>query len=264
MPRATTHPRHSEEVKNQFVGAMVAQPNLKNHSAAFGIPYHTARKIWKKYKERGTVENIPSSGHPRTVTPQVARKVKKLARDHCRMPFEEVGNQISPPISARSVGRVLEAEGMHRRVARVVPYLTDEHKAARLAWAKACAKNTDRQWASVIWSDECYIHLESGGGRVWVTQTSEETYHEDCLVPRFKQSPVRVMVWGCIAQNWKGPLIVLKYPGGPGGGMTADRYQQQVLRTVLEDSLANVKKQRGGRARVEFQQHLSYHCQPPV
>ena len=37
------------------------------------------------------------------------------------------------------------------------------------------------------------------------------------------------MVWGCIAYGKKGPLIVLEYPDGKGGGMTALCYQQQVL-----------------------------------
>jgi hypothetical protein len=29
--------------------------------------------------------------------------------------------------------------------------------------------------------------------------------------------------------GWKGPLVVLKYPGGKGGGMNKKRYCEQVL-----------------------------------
>ncbi|CAK5262134.1 unnamed protein product [Mycena citricolor] len=254
MPRSSSYTRHSEESKNQFVGAMTVEPNIKKHAAAHGIPYETARKIWRKYQETGSIENLLLSGRPKKITPAVEKKIAKTARAIRRMPFEDIGNQMDPRISARSVGRVLDKEGLHRRVARVVPYLTEDHKAARLAWAERLASKTDRQWAWVIWSDECYIHLDGGAQRVWVTRTSEEVYDQDCLVPRFKQSPIRVMVWGCIAHDWKGPLIVLEYPGGRGGGMTAERYQKQVLQKVLEDALADVKKQRGSRARIEFQQ----------
>ncbi|CAK5283014.1 unnamed protein product [Mycena citricolor] len=250
MPNA----RLSEELKNQFVGAMIADPNIKLHATTLGIRYEMARKIWKKFSDKGSVENIPSSGRPKKISKALERKILKTARANRRMPFEDIGNQIDPPVSARSVGRVLDKEGMHRRVARVVPYLSDNHKMARLAWAERLAKKTERQWGHVIWSDECYIHLDSGGKRVWVTRTSDEVYEQDCLVPRFKQSPIRVMVWGCITHDWKGPLIVLEYPGGRGGGMTADQYQKQVLKKVVEGALEEVKAQRGGRGKIEFQQ----------
>ncbi|KAL5519933.1 hypothetical protein ACEPAG_1593 [Sanghuangporus baumii] len=41
------------------------------------------------------------------------------------------------------------------------------------------------------------------------------------------------MVWACIAYNVKGPLLILDYPGGRGGGMTAARYRDQVLLPAL-------------------------------
>ena len=37
------------------------------------------------------------------------------------------------------------------------------------------------------------------------------------------------MVWACITYGRKGPIVVLDYPGGKGGGMTAQRYVNQVL-----------------------------------
>jgi hypothetical protein len=33
----------------------------------------------------------------------------------------------------------------------------------------------------------------------------------------------------------KGPLVVLEYPGGKGGGMNAKQYQEQVLKAKLHD-----------------------------
>ena len=59
---------------------------------------------------------------------------------------------------------------------------------------------------------------------VWVTWAVDEEFDEDCVVPTFKQSPLRVMLWGCIMKGRKGPLVVLEYLGGWGGGITAKRY----------------------------------------
>ena len=51
------------------------------------------------------------------------------------------------------------------------------------------------------------------------------------------QSPLRIMVWACVASNSKGLLVILEYPGGGGGGgggiMMAARYKEQVLEPLL-------------------------------
>jgi hypothetical protein len=49
----------------------------------------------------------------------------------------------------------------------------------------------------------------------------------------------------------KGPMVILDYPGGWGGGMTADRYQDQVLDKVLFDYYGQMSEERG---QVVFQQ----------
>ncbi len=53
----------------------------------------------------------------------------------------------------------------------------------------------------------------------FVTRHADEEFIDECLIPTFKQSPVRVMVWACIMEGKKGPLVVLDCPGGKGGGM---------------------------------------------
>jgi hypothetical protein len=55
-----------------------------------------------------------------------------------------------------------------------------------------------------------------------------------CTIPTFKQSSLRIMVWGCVMYGRKGPLIVLEYPGGRGGGMNSKCYQDQVLQGMLK------------------------------
>jgi hypothetical protein len=110
-----------------------------------------------------------------------------------------------------------------------VPYLTKQAKVKRLRWARKYSNYGVEDWRRVIWSDECYIHLSDDRGTVWVTRQPNEEFQEDCLVPQFKQSPIRIMVWGCITEGMKGPLFALEYPGGKGGGMNAKRYREQVL-----------------------------------
>ena len=114
-----------------------------------------------------------------------------------------------------------------------------------MSWARLYKSFTHRQWKTVIWSDECYIHLSDNHGRVFVPRHADEVYLEECLVLTFKQSPVCIMVWACIMDGKKGLLLVLEYPGGKGGGMNMKRYCKQVLDRVLKDFYAEMRKEHG-------------------
>jgi hypothetical protein len=167
------------------------------------------------------------------------------------MPFQEIANSLEPKISDATVRNVLSDEGYHQRVARKVPYLRMNHKRDQMHWARKYKPFDDGDWGKVIWSDECYIYLGDNGGRIYVTRCLDEEFEEDCLVPTFKQSSVCVMVWGCIMKGRKGPLVVLEYPGGKGGGMNTARYQEQVLEGVLKEFYEQMDAERDG---VIFQQ----------
>ena len=90
-----------------------------------------------------------------------------------------------------------------------------------MQWARLYKAFTNRNWGKVIWSDVCYIYLGDDRRNVYVTRHANKELNEDCLVPTFKLSLVRVMVWACIMKGRKGPLIVLEYLGGKGGGMNS-------------------------------------------
>jgi hypothetical protein len=94
----------------------------------------------------------------------------------------------------------------------------------RVEWAKNHAEWTEEEWNRVIWSGEVYVVLGDWTGTVWVTWTANEEYDKACVVPKFKQSNLHLMAWSCIMKNKKGPIIILEYPRGQGGGMTSVRY----------------------------------------
>jgi hypothetical protein len=119
-----------------------------------------------------------------------------------------------PSVSASSVRRTIVSVGLHRRKAQKVVYLTKTQKRARKQWALRYKGWKERDWGTVIWSDECYVYLGDDRGTVWVTRTAEEEFDENWVIPTFKQSAIQVMVWGCVMKGKKGPLVVLEYPGG--------------------------------------------------
>ncbi|KAF4613960.1 hypothetical protein D9613_007970 [Agrocybe pediades] len=244
-------PEISLEKKSQLVGVIAMGQSIGKAARKFGFSKSTAHDIWKKYQKTGSAENLPRSGRPRKLDERSECSIVRQALSERRKPFSEIANSCYPKVSPSTVRNVLRRHNIRRRVARRVPYLKKAHKKARLSWAKICKHYKVQHWKKRIWSDECYIYLGDNRGRIFVTRRPGEEFFEECCAPKFPQSSVRVMIWACIMKGKKGPLVVLEYPGGKGGGMNSKRYQEQVLDPVLKPFYEKVSKDKGG---VEFQQ----------
>ena len=246
-----SHPQVDTPTKNRIVGYANATGNAAEAGRKENINPRTAQRICKLFKQTGSTARKRGSGRPTKLTDRDRRAIVRNARKNRRISFRELRNQATADISTTTIRRVLADKGYHRRVARKVPYLTKMQKRARLAWARQNKDMELQDWRRVIFSDECYIHLGDKRGRVYVTRRADEVLLDECLVPTFKQSPVRVMVWGCIIEGQKGPLVVLEYPGGKGGGMNSTRYQEQVLDPILKPFYMKMNHE---RQTVYFQQ----------
>jgi transposase len=247
----SSHIYHDSPKKNRFIGAIQAGQSLTEAANNFNIPKQTASDLWKKFQKTGSTHARPRSGRPSKISARMKRTIVREARANRRKPLHEIGKFVTPNISASSVRTILHEVGLHRRKARKVVYLRKDQKESRNRWAKDHRSWTTEDWMRVIWSDECYVYIGDNRGTVWVTRAVDEEFDENCVVPTFKQSSVRVMIWACIMKGSKGPMVVLEYPGGRGGGMTADRYQDQVLDKVLFDYYVQMSEERG---QVVFQQ----------
>lgn len=237
--------------KNRLIGYYLATENAAAAARNENIPPRTAQFIVKRFKETGSVSNKPRTGRPNKLTDHDEREIIRTARKNRHMPLTEVTNQISAHTSVSTIRRILKRHGYHRRVARSVPYLTLNHKRLRLFWGKSYRLWKTVNWERIIFSDESYIHVGNKCGRIFTTRQKDERLLEECLVPSFKQSKIRIMVWGCISRDRKGPLVVLDYPGGKGGGMSSKCYQEQVLGGPFWDFYTQMKDE---RKYMQFQQ----------
>ena len=243
-----TRTQHDSPKKNRLIGAIQAGSTLRKAADLVEIPYPTAKKIWAKFRKTGSTSNRPRSGRPPKVDERTRRCMVLTACRHQKMTYAKIGNSIPMKVSRSTVRRHLACEGYHRWVAQRVPFLNTVQRRKRLMWAW---RFRWFKWWRVIWSDECYIHLDDMPERIYITRRADEIFEEGCLIPSFMQSQVCIMVWGCIMQGRKGPLVVLDYPGGKGGGMDATRYREQVLEAVF---LEFYKEMRSERGYVAFQQ----------
>lgn len=232
--------------KDRVIGAVEAGASYRSAAKLFGT---THTKVWRAHKhwlKNGTTHYPPLPGRPRKLDDEAHERLVQLARSNCRMPLAELGTNLEPNVSRSTVRKELAKDLLHRRKARRKPHLKPWHKAARLFFARSALDLNPDTMHQIIWSDESYITIGDTPGVVYVTRKPGEEYDEAFTVPSDLQSNIRIMVWGCIMKDCKGPLIVLEYPGGKGGGMTANRYIEQVIAPVLLPFYSEASAQRNG------------------
>lgn len=254
MPKDPTRHQLDSPRKNRFIGAVQVHNNISCACRDHGIPsYSTGRDLWNKFEDTGSTASRPRSGRPSIFSKPEKEHIVAIVRNNRRKPFTEIANELTPgpTVSEATIRRIAGEKGYHRRVARRVPYLSDTTKAKRKAWAKDRKAMITAEWSDVWWSDEAYICLDDKKGRVFVSRRPDEELLEECCVGTVSQNPIRVMVWGIIAKGATGPLIVLEYPGGKGGGMNSERYIKQVLEGPL---LPFFNKMKRYRPNFKFQQ----------
>lgn len=238
-------PHYNSPKKNRFIVSVQSGLKVTQAARLHGIPQSTASSLWHKFKETGSTHAKPQTGHPFKVTPHLTHEIVRESKKHRRLPLRNLGNTLTTKLSTSTVRNVLTHKGHHRRKARKALFLNKAHKMARKAWAVTNKHMTHADWCHVIWSDESYFYIGGNRGTVYVTRSAAEAYDEDCVIPTFSQSPIRLMVWGCIMEGRKGPLVILEYPSGKGGGMTAEQYQNQVLDGPLHDFYQQMSEERG-------------------
>jgi len=129
---------------------------------------------------------------------------------------------------------------MISHIAHKKPFLKDMHQKARFAWAKMVRKWGAEEWMRIIWTDEASVELGKNTHVCRVWHHPGEAFTLKCLAPTFKSGWISVMVWSCIAHNYKGPLIFLPKGWGTGVG-----YVETVMAGPLWDVYTEIHDECG-------------------
>lgn len=174
----------------------------------------TIRSIWKKFRQRGTVENIPRVGRPKKVTERgEARLIRSVKKNRGKV-LREITNEFNEGghvrVHPKTVQRILHKNKIFRRVVRKKMVVREVNKKKRLSWClERCRWTVNQNWNGVIFSDESQI-LIGQNNRVFVWRASHEAYRPECMCPPHQQK-VSVMIWGCI--TWYGVGTICKVDG---------------------------------------------------
>lgn len=139
-----------------------------------------------------------------------------------------------PVLSERVIRQALKKEGYKRYVAAEKPPLTEEYRAARLAWAREHLNWMKEQWNTILWSDEVWSN-KARHKRVYVTRKKDEKYHRDCVVPKRQRGDNKGwMFWGCFAGNTKRAAIFWEKEWGT---INAERFCRFIVPLIAWSTL---------------------------
>lgn len=211
----------------------------------FHCSERTVRRVIQNQRERGNNFDSPRSGRPSKINDRGLRHLKKIVDNDRRQTLGNITNtlntSLASPVSSRTVKRALNTQfGLSSHHARQKPFLKEVHILKRKDWAKEAAGWRKEEWGRIIWTDESSVELGESSYCPLVWRTSNEEYDRRCLVPTFKSGRSSVMVWGAIAYNWKGPLVII-----PKDQRKGEDYARNILGGPLWDAYQQLSEERG-------------------
>lgn len=183
----------------------------KEISEALNIPVSTIGYIVQKFKTTGLIKRLCGSGRKKSLTKD---EIGVLCEQSLNKPkntrgelVEEIKKRFNKVVSKTTIGRELNKNEIYGRIARKKPLLSKKNIIQRFELSKFFFTITERQWKTVLFSDESTFELFSSKKRQYVWRKNGNAFDLKNLVPTVKFGGGKIMVWGCISYHGVGNLV---------------------------------------------------------
>lgn len=181
-------------------------------------------------KVNQTTENVPRKCRGRKTSQRDDRLILQMAKKNPRISSTQIQREFlaetGSTISAPTIRRRLVEGGLHGRISRKKPLVTQKQRTKRIQFAKSHADWTTNQWKFIVWSDETKINRIGQDGARHVRRPKGQAFNPRYVVPVVKHGGGSVNVWGCFSWNGVGPIHRIE------GTLTAEKYVD-ILKNVL-------------------------------
>lgn len=199
----------SVEERGMIVGMRTAGMSTHRIAAELEMTQSTVFTVWKNFQERGTLQPLKSSGRPQKLNARDKRVLGRILCKNRRLPLAAIREKMHVKVSPTTLRKAMKSIGFSNRAAAKKPFLSEKHKARRLAFAKEHRHWTTFDWKNVIWTDESSFETGKKSRPVKVWRQLHERFSLDCLAPSFKSGRSSVMVWGAFSDFDKCPLVII-------------------------------------------------------
>ena len=87
--------------------------------------------------------------------------------------------------------------------------LSRRHRRTREQWSRAHLRWTQRQWSTVLYTNESVFRLSRAVGRTRVWRRKNERFADCNIIERDPYGGGSVMVWAGISNNFKTHLVII-------------------------------------------------------
>lgn len=190
----------------------------------------TVGNIVRRFKNEDRIEDNARSGRPKKLTEHdervIIRTIKRDPRISAPKLVSVVAESLAIDVSESTIRRVIYREGMHGRIARKKPFVSEVNRIRRISFAKDHLSHGIEFWKRVIFSDESKFNIFGSDGRVNVWRKPNTELQKEHLRATVKHGGGSVMVWGCFSADGPGKLVFVE------GIMKKESYLK-----ILQDNL---------------------------
>ena len=223
-PPPLPHKEHTTGARIRAITMMDDGVPMTRVIKVTGISRSRCFELHARARERGWIEktemvlevphvaNAPRSGRPVIPDEAIACILKVVTKNSTTRGFscKQISLEVKKRgyhVAARTVWKILKAEGYNQCKLTVKPGLQDLNKKERLAWCLERKDWTLEQWKDIIFTDETSVQLGAvrGARRVW--RKPEEAYDLHVIRRRWKGFS-EFMFWGSFSYDKKGPCHV--------------------------------------------------------
>lgn len=153
--------------------------------------------------------SLPKSGMPKVYSIRDMRYLVRYIKKYPDDTYQQVRDAQGKKYSDSTIKRELRTHNIRNWRAAKRPELTDEHRAARLAWCILHRNWRREEWGLVMWSDECSVERGKGKKTKWVFRTPTQKWDHDMIETYKASKGMTVMVWGCFWDHGRSDLYIM-------------------------------------------------------
>lgn len=206
--------------------------NQREVARQLNMSQSAVSRVYRRFQETGAFTRRPNTSRRRCTSEHDDRFLVSTSLRNRHLTGVDVQQELrrgrGVTVSQWTVRRRLKEVNLTPKRPATGPKLTTAHRQARLHFAREHMNWSIEQWQAVLFTDETRMCLHGSDRRGRVYRRPGERFSQCCFAETVSYGGGSCMMWAGISLEGKTDLVFIP-GGGRGGGLTSDRYIEDIL-----------------------------------